>query len=259
MPRLRGKGLLVAAIPMVLLAVALAGCQRTTAPAPSAAKAPLFLFHKGEKLTYDLGAGRESSDWRVVLRVLNLRDDGTAEIELVTWKPRFIIAVKPDGQIIRVQDTLGKPATLLKKPSDTKTPLPVLATLDLAPMSVAGTYTLFGLQLPARLPARGGRWTGRQKEEFIAGAGPNFKAGIKDVSATYTYEGPRMYKGRDCLVFVGRTRAYGATSPRRFYFDNAKGQLVGCEVQEKRRGAQRARAYPIFALVKVEQPGPRGR
>ena len=257
MPRLRGKRLVVAGMMLILLSVALAGCQRTTAPAPSAAKAPLFLFHKGEKLTYDLGAGRESSDWRVVLRVLSVRDDGTAEIDSTIAGHRVIIVVKPNGQIARLQDTNGRPTTFARKPPDTKAKAAVL--LDLPQMAVAGTYTLFGLQLPARLPGRGGHWTGYQKEEFIAGLSPHFKVGIKDVSATYTYEGPRMYKGRDCLVFVGRTRAYGATSPRRFYFDNAKGQLVGCEVQEKQRATGRTRAQPIFTLVKVEQPAPRGR
>ena len=266
-------------LPTVILCAAL--CFLGQAEVMAAAGGPRFSFHKGEKLTYEMDlhtlshgggipGGRQDISGEAVLRVLNVETDGTAEIELLTrgkgrvtfgtetiqpieikqGEPSHIVLiVKPDGSIAQFRDTGGNPTAAVMRPG-----FNMLNGGDVVQAYIVGTYTLFGLLLPSRLPAREGKWTGYRKEEFSSL--PNMShVQLKKVPATYTFTGAREYKGRNRVVISGSVPNVGMENglPTRFYFDSAKGQLVGREARVKRFGRQQADVEWITTLIKVEQ------
>jgi hypothetical protein len=206
-----------------------------------------------------------------VLDVLDVRADGTTEIQLVTWgkgsmtaprqqpieidgsePSRIVLAVTPNGSIIRVRDTNGNP-TAIMRPS-----FGAFNAGDVTQAGIMATYTLFGLQLPSGLPAPGGKWTGDQKEEFSAAADLDLsQVQLREVRVTYAFAGARKYKGRDCLAISGSMplAGVGGGIPTTFYFDSARGQLVGREAHVKRFGRQQADIDLTAVLTKVEQAG----
>ena len=237
-----------------------------------------FVFVKGQKLTYEVTfhtlahAGFSPGDQvdvygRAVLHVMDVGPDGTARIELVTRgigrgvmrsqptegqsgsQLRLVLTVRPDGSLAQVQDAAGHTATFVT----------LEHTMDDAVMSVrsfvGGTYTVFGLRLPKKLPPIRGTWIGyRQFEMIMVGDEQSEpKVELRREAVTYTFVGRRQYKGRSCLVFAAKVDALAkGDAAATFYFDGAKGQLVGSEIHGKSSGPEKRDFDESAILVKAE-------
>lgn len=228
--------------------------------------APRFVFRVGEKLNYKLSfhaqsrgeAGEQSGaalDGGATFRVLKVQPDGTAQIELTTVgaghitikgesimldsaAPKVVVlTVKPDGSIVRLQDSRGKPTSVL-------TPdLNFFEAATAVQGYVVGSHTMFGLQLPSRLPAPGKMWNGFQQEEHILASGgsgaldaSSFSTELKRVPVTYTYLGKRQYKGVSCQAFFfilpsSSASGRGSQIAETVFFDAARGRVVGLDSQ----------------------------
>jgi len=237
-----------------------------------------FSFRKGEKLTYKISyhtlahAGSSAGasqdlEGQAVLNVRSVRGDGTAVIELVTSgkgriamrgqtletesaPPSHIVAfVKPDGSVSELRGLSGKQSALLRPG------LGLLNAGDQGQVFVLGTYTLFGLQLPDKLPPPGGKWIAHQKQEH--NRSPELdprRAELEPTPVEFTFVGRREYHGRACLEFSANTRFTGIPGglPTTFYFDNAKGQLAGMELHVAKFGPEQVDVDRSAVLVKVE-------
>ena len=260
----------------VMLVVAVGMWSLAAAPMANAAGAPRYSFREGQKLTYQMAlhtfahAGPQAGDrtdveGKAVLEVRSVDNKGIAEIAvtasgkgkivsrmlmggraqaLQTEPYTLILTVKPNGSITGLQDADGNQATGigLFRPAMTN------AGAALGVWMVSG-YTLFGLQLPDKLPTPGKQYTGYQQEEltqFNERGLTSFE--LKPLPVKYTFVGPRKYKGRDCLAFSGKTGGL----PGAFYFDDKNGQLVGLESHVKKAGASKTDADATAVLVKVE-------
>lgn len=228
--------------------------------------APRFVFRVGEKLNYKLSfhaqsrgeAGEQSGaalDGGATFRVLKVQPDGTAQVELTTFgaghitikgesialdsaAPKVVVlTVKPDGSIVRLQDSRGKPTSVL-------TPdLNFFEAATAVQGYVVGSHTMFGLQLPSRLPAPGKMWNGFQQEEHILASGgsgaldaSSFSTELKRVPVTYTFLGKRQYKGVSCLALFfilpsSSASGRGSQIAETVYFDAVRGRVVGIDSQ----------------------------
>lgn len=238
-----------------------------------------FLFRASQKLTYQIAydfvthAGVQAGDkaelnGQAVLHVRSVNSDGTAEIEMVasgrgehvsrlftggqptrlqTEPWTLVLTMKSDGSITSLKDADGNQAAAigLIRPAMTNAG----AVLELQTIT---SYTLFGLQLPHKLPAPGAQWTGHQQNEETQFSDSSLvSVKLKPVTVKYTFVGSRKYKGRDCLMFS--TKADGLLSyPATFYFDSKAGQLVGFEMHVKKAGADKTDLDLSAVLVKVE-------
>ena len=265
-----------ASIVEVMLVVAVGMWSLAAAPMANAAGAPRFSFREGQKLTYQMAlhtvthAGPQAGDrsdvqGKAVLEVRSVDNEGIAEIAVTasgkgrivsrmlmggsppalhTEPYALVFTVKPNGSITGLQDADGNQATGigLFRPAMTNAG----ATLE---MQVISGYTLFGFQLPEKLPAPGKEYTGYTKEEntqFNQGGVTSLE--LKPVPVKYTFVGPRKYKGRDCLAFSGKTTGL----PEVFYFDDKNGQLVGLESHAKKAGPGKTDSDISAVLVKGE-------
>ena len=240
---------------------------------------PKFSFRVGEKLIYQIsqhslahagpsaGAGADL-EGEAVLTVREVRSDGTFEIDLtasgkgriMTGKEvteleseppaRIMLVVSPNGSIIELQDFAGKPTTLF---AVMRTVEAFLNASNAVLTMVASTHTLFGVQVPKDLPPPGGKWSGYYKQEYIQSPDLS-RVQLKDVAATFTFIGRQEYKGRSCLAFSTNARFMGIPEglPTTFYFDDAKGQLVGTKLHVAKFGAQRVDVDWSTALKRVE-------
>jgi hypothetical protein len=259
----------------LMLVVAVGLWSAAAAPLANAAGAPRYSFREGQKLTYQVAlhsvthAGPQAGDrtdveGKAVLEVRSVDKKGVAEIavtasgkgkivsRMLTGLPpalqtepyTLIFTVKPNGSITGLRDADGNQATGIGLFGATMTNAG--AALE---MLALGGYTLFGFQLPQKVPAPGKQYTGYTQEEntkFNQGGVTSLE--LKPVPVKYTFVGPRKYKGHDCLAFSGNSTGV----PQVFYFDDKSGQLVGIESHVKKAGASKTDADLTAVLVKVE-------
>jgi hypothetical protein len=266
-------------------------CCCVLAPSALAAppqRGPRFVFKQGDVLTYDVhismkgtsssggqAAGYASlADGNLMLTVRSLRADGTAEIQLTaTGKGKMtvggestaldeepatplIAVVRPNGAIVEVRDTKGKKTSLFESMEN------LFAAGTQIQMLLIGNYALFGLQLPAKLPAVGGQWTGTYKAEQGSSKSLNLedmKIELKSVPVTFVYKGPGKYEGRPCFVFTGEPKIYESAGakfgiPTAFYFDDNAGRLLALEQHAKNVGKDRATVDETVKLVPSGKP-----
>jgi hypothetical protein len=224
-----------------------------------AEQAPVFSFKPGETLKYTVkfhsqsapGAAQSStSDLTGEAAFQPLKPDatGAATIKITTsgsgkiimngqyldlggsTKPvQFLLAVKPDGTITKVMNAQGAKTTFMDKA--------VLFNPGFSMLPfIAMSYDLFGLQLPSKLPAPKGTWTGYQMLEggTFTNAG-KMQVTLKRQSVTYTFLGRQQALGHNCLVFSYPFKMTGPSGsgslPCMIYFDDALGQVIGLQLK----------------------------
>jgi hypothetical protein len=226
--------------------------------------APRFRFREGQVLTYKTeqhgtqrdksGELKSSLEGTIVLRVLKVKADGTADVkatvsgqgsilsagEAVKLKggaPREVVmTVRPDGSIVGLKTTRGARYTFASLWEEEE-----IAGRDAVLTGFAMSYALFGLNLPKQLPPAGGKWTGYQKQEQMKGSDlsdmSKMEFSLSQVPIAYTYKGSKKYQGRTCLVFAyTQTDMSGRSAPHTIYFDAAEGVIVGREMHLKKDG-----------------------
>jgi len=255
--------------------------------AAQATAAPVgFTFRKGEKLTYavDLrtsgsapGKGTYESDLsgEAVFETLKVRPDGTAEVRMTcsgkgkmvagsgslayeeTAVAPILLLVKPDGAISEFRDLNGHKTYLIKAGFDL---LNAGAGLR---MYLVGTYTMFGLQLPSKTPAPGGKWTGAHKAEHGSGAGGGFdlskmKVELKSEPILFSLAGTSKYHEVACLTISSPSAVrfdmpgnpHGVAGT--WYFDAASGRVVGFESHLKQWGTDKVDFDYTVSLTEVK-------
>ena len=226
--------------------------------------APRFRFRQGQVFTYQTesrgsqkdksGEVQSSLKGAIVLRVLKVKGDGTADVTAtvsgqgsVVWgsetierkggEPKeVVLTVKPDGSIAGIKTTGGARCTFMSVMEEE-----AMTGRGAVLVEVAGTYTLFGLNLPKQLPAVGGKWTGYQRQERMTSTDMSDlskgRFSLKQVPIVYAYRGSKSYQGRTCLVFTYTQKDMsGRSAPHTIYFDAAEGMIVGHEMHMKETG-----------------------
>jgi hypothetical protein len=224
-----------------------------------AEQAPAFSLKPGEILKYTLkfhsqsppGAAQSSTSdltGEAVFQPLKTDATGAATIKMITsgsgkiimngqsldlggsTKPvQFLLAVKPDGTITKLMDERGAKTTFMDK-ADLFNP-----GFSMLPF-IAMSYDLFGLQLPSKLSAPKGTWTGYQMQESgtFTDSG-KMQVTLKRQPITYTFLGRQQVQGHNCLAFsypVKMTGPSGGGSlPCMIYFDDALGQVIGLQLK----------------------------
>jgi hypothetical protein len=254
--------------------------------AASSQSGPRFVFQKGDVLTYQVhcsmkgtsATGGEKAAYasalegKLVLTVQSVRADGTAEVKLTaTGKGKITMAdetmpldeepaspliavVKPNGAIVELRDERGEKTGLLQSMENLFGASTQIQTL------LIFNYTLFGLQLPAKLPAPGKSYAGTYKQEHGTGADfDSMKIQLQNVPQKFVYKGPGKYEGRDCLVFTCEMKASGPQNtgisiPTTFYFDDKEGRLLAVEQHAKNLGREKMTIDETVRLVVPMKP-----
>ena len=245
-----------------------------------------FTFRKGEKLTYAVelrtsgsaaGKGTYKGDLsgEAVFEALKVRPDGTAEVKMTcsgkgkmvagsesvayeeTPVAPILLLVKPNGTISEFRDLNGHKTYLIKAGFDL-----LNAGVGLR-MYLVGMYTVFGLQLPSKTPAPGGKWTGAHKTEHGSGSGEGFdlskmKVELESEPIVFHLAGTNEYHEVACLTISSPSAVrfdmpgnpHGVTGT--WYFDAANGRVVGFESYLKQWGTDKVDFDYTVSLTKVE-------
>ena len=220
--------------PLICLTIYLA---LFAACALGAQAAPRFVFHKGDKLTYQFSsdfsssAGGQSMTGNLsgvaTLQVLSVSKDGTAKIKMVTAgsgsfegggqsmplsdgaPSGVLLTVKPNGVITQIQATNGKVTSAFGDVGGDLGSMDKLMNAgNIIKMQLIYSYTLFGVYLPSQTPALKGSWKGIWKQESFHMSFADFNSKqssktqrqMKNVPVTYTYLGNRDYHGVSCMA-----------------------------------------------------------
>ena len=247
---------------------------------------PRFLFHQGETLTYRVhlsakGTGGTSAyacdlDGQVGLTVSKIHPDGTAEVQMSTSgkgnldyggesarygeepRPRLVLVMKPNGTIAELRDLKGAKTSLLKDMFNLFNAGAVIQAY------AVGSYTMFGLQLPAKSLAPGEKWTGVHKREHGTGAQldlAKMKVELQSESVSFTYVGPRECQGKTCVAISCSSglkfgmRGNQTNIPGTFCFDSAEGRLISFDVHLAGWGTEKLDFDYSVVLDKVTPPG----
>jgi hypothetical protein len=255
--------------------------------AAQAISAPVrFTFRKGEKLTYSVrmrssgapeGKPAFQSDLSgiVVLETLNVRPDGSAQIK-VTCSGKgtiisgdesvdldeglpdpLVILVKSDGAIAEFRDLDSQRTYLLNSMFD------LLNAGNTVRSLLFGEYTMFGLQLPPKMPSAGGAWKGVRKREMGRGSADLTKTWVEMVPEAISFKRTRTgkYHNVTCLEITSLSaRRFDMPDQRRYasgtwYFDGATGRVVGFESHLRKWGPNKADDDCTISLAKVEPAG----
>jgi hypothetical protein len=220
---------------------------------------PRFSFKQGETLKYLVQFHSESAPGAVqssvsdlkgeaVLQALKVDRAGAATIKLVTsgtgkiivnGKPldlggsnkpvQFLLTIEPDGTITKVMDAQGAKTSFMAK-ADIFNP-----AFSIQPY-ISMTYTLFGLQFPAKLPNPKGNWTGYQMQEggTFANSGKT-QITLKRKPVLYSYLGRQQVQGHNCLAFSYPMKLMGPSGSALYtiYFDDASGRVISTTLKGK--------------------------
>jgi len=239
-------------------------CASADASGESASK-PQYSFRKGESLCYGVKyrmvahqrpslTDEEDVSGRVWLRISEVQHSEGTRIELSargggqiiagsrqialqnSSDRRVLLMVKADGSIASVRDLSGQPTTFLTRGPE------MFSAAHILLRYVAGSYVLFGLQLPAELPGPGGKWIGYYQRESVmfSSESPKQQSRIERLPVEFTFVGHRMIERRPSLVFACTTDFMDLSSvPVTFHFDPVKGQLVKSEMHAKGLGPRK--------------------
>ena len=254
----------------------------------NATAAPVgFTFRKGEKLTYAVdvrtsgspaGKGTYKSDLsgEAIFETLRVRPDATAELRMTcsgkgklvaggeslafkdTPSKPIVLLVQSNGAITEFRDRNGRKTYLVKEPD-----WGLMNTGAMLETYLAGTYTMFGLQLPSKTPAAGGKWTGAHKTEHGSGSGEDFdfskmKVELKSEPIVFSLAGTTKYH-EVAYLKISSPSAVGFDMPGNprgvsgtWYFDAANGRVVGFETHLKQWGTDKVDFDYTISLTKVE-------
>jgi len=260
----------------VLVAVFSQAAQAVTAPVG-------FRFQPGETLTYAVelrsrgeapgqgGTYSAEASGRAVFETSSVRPDGTATVNMACsgsgkmtagtesipygdapMKP-LVLVLRPDGTIAEFENSSGGKTYLVTGGYNMWDVGTILATY------LIGSYTMFGLELPAEMPTAGKTWTGAHKNEVLKGPDPEtLKVELESEPITFELQGTRTYHEVSCLAITspaalkfsmpGNPEHVSGT----WYFDGAKGRLVGFECHLENWGTDRLDFDYTVTLVKAE-------
>jgi hypothetical protein len=251
--------------------------------AVQAAPTPVrFTFRKGEKLTYAIdlhlsarAAAKDTSplsgksayrgdlSGEAVLETLEVKADGTAVVKLScsgkgkmfagsesidytdTPPQPLLMVVRPDGTLLEFRTPKGQKTGLMQAGG-----LDLLSAGATFQMYLAGSYTVFGLQLPPKTPVPGEKWTGAHQKEEYTGGGEDFdvskmKLELKSEPIVFNLTATTKYHDVPCLTITSPTAVrfdmagnpHGV--PGTWYFDAAQGRVVGFESHLKQWGTDK--------------------